>query len=345
MLFEQFAQALLDAGQLRLQLCNGLTLSAEIAGNQQLDRNQVGLETAFALAVVVFLGPDQLAILVLHLVQLTHRRARLPAVGADQVAVVLHGLGPVVHQVLVDVVMVEQGRLGEGAEQVFREFEDQLLGVAAGGIGRKAFEQRRAAGQPLLEQCIHPSLERRELRVAEDHRLDIAVDQLEVTSVAGGLEQRGTQLRHHLPVAPQGIDISLGDAAAQVAKDVLNILRLGAVDVARQVEVEVVLRVADLVEADHTRVTWHIEHARIGIDDLVDVLVAQAVFRAVFDEAFGGIDHENAFARGGVLFIQHQDAGGNAGAIKQVGRQADDGLEVAGAHQPLANHRLGIATG
>ncbi|MNR49358.1 hypothetical protein D3C85_1687190 [compost metagenome] len=67
----------------------------------------------------MLLSPDQLIVLVLYLENFTHLSTSLPAVGADQVAVVLHGLGPVVHEVLVDVVIVEQGRFGEGAEQVF----------------------------------------------------------------------------------------------------------------------------------------------------------------------------------------------------------------------------------
>ncbi|MNC70126.1 hypothetical protein D3C75_1209040 [compost metagenome] len=67
----------------------------------------------------MLLSPDQLVVLILYLEDFTHFSAGLPAVGADQVAIVLHGLGPVVHEVLVDVVIVEQGRFGEGAEQVF----------------------------------------------------------------------------------------------------------------------------------------------------------------------------------------------------------------------------------
>jgi hypothetical protein len=66
-------------------------------------------------------------------------------------------------------------------------------------------------------------------------------------------------------------------------------------------------------------------------------------FLAVLDEALGGVDHEDALAGGGVLLVQHQDAGGDAGAVEQVGRQADDALEDARAHQLLADHRLGIA--
>ena len=129
-----------------------------------------------------------------------------------------------------------------------------------------------------------------------------------------------------------------------MAVDVLQVLRLGAVDVARQVEVEVVLRVGDLVDRHHAGV------ARIafdlpgeGVDDAVDVLLAQAVLVAVLDEALGGVDHEDALAGGGVLLVEHDDAGGDAGAVKEVRGQADDALEVAGADELLADDGLGIA--
>ncbi|MNP07861.1 hypothetical protein D3C76_999050 [compost metagenome] len=129
-----------------------------------------------------------------------------------------------------------------------------------------------------------------------------------------------------------------------MAVDVLSILRLGTVDVTRQVEIEVVLRIADFVEGHHSGI------ARVaciqsdkGIDNLVHVLIAQAILRAVLDEALGGIDHENAFARTGVFLVQDQDASGNACAEKQVGRQADNGFEVTGPHQLLTDHGLGIA--
>ena len=65
----------------------------------------------------------------------------------------------------------------------------------------------------------------------------------------------------------------------------------------------------------------------------MDVLRAQAVLVAVFDEAFGGVDHEDALARGGVFLVQHDDAGRDAGAVKEIRRQADDALDVAALHQ------------
>ena len=88
----------------------------------------------------------------------------------DQVHVVLHGLGPVVHQVLIDVVGVEQRGLLEGGEQVLGERLDQRLGLVALG---DAFEARRVGRLPLREQLGDGCVEGGELGVAEDGGLDL----------------------------------------------------------------------------------------------------------------------------------------------------------------------------
>ena len=98
------------------------------------------------------LGPDELAFLVLDLTDLARLGARLPAVGGDEVAVVLHRLGPVVHQVLIDVVGIEQRRGLEGGEQVLGDGFDERLGMAVLG---EAFEQRRVGLLPLGEELRH----------------------------------------------------------------------------------------------------------------------------------------------------------------------------------------------
>jgi hypothetical protein len=66
-----------------------------------------------------------------------------------------------------------------------------------------------------------------------------------------------------------------------------------------------------------------------GVDDFVDVLCTQAVLVAVLDEALAGVHHEDAFAARSAFLVQHDDAGGDAGAVEQVGRQADDALDEA----------------
>ena len=45
----------------------------------------------------------------------------------------------------------------------------------------------------------------------------------------------------------------------------------------------------------------------------------------------------------GVLLVDDDDAGGNAGAVKQIGRQADHALDVALAQEIAANIGLGVA--
>jgi hypothetical protein len=79
------------------------------------------------------------------------------------------------------------------------------------------------------------------------------------------------------------------------------------------------------------------------IHDFVDVLAAQAVLVAVLHKAPAGIHHEQPLALRRPRLIQHDDAGGNARAVEQVRRQADDALDVALAHQVPPNAGLGIA--
>ena len=91
----------------------------------------------------------------------------LPAVGGDQVAVVLHRLGPVVHQVLVDVVGVDQRLAGVVGEQVLGQRGDDLLGMAA---GLQRLERRGASLPPGGEMGVHAGDEGGELRVLVDGR-------------------------------------------------------------------------------------------------------------------------------------------------------------------------------
>ena len=89
---------------------------------------------------------------------------------------------------------------------------------------------------------IHAGDEGGELGVLVDGGLDGRLVHGEI-EVAGAvvLEQGLPELRADVPVALERIDIGGGDAALQVALDVLEVLGLLAVDVARQVEVELVL--------------------------------------------------------------------------------------------------------
>ena len=181
--------------------------------------------------------------------------------------------------------------------------------------------------------------------MAKDGGLDVrhGHPELAVAGAIGLLEHRGADAGDDLPVAVEVVDVAIRDAAAQMGVNVLQVLRLGAVDVAREVEVEVVLRVADLRQRDHARVAGHFGQAREGVHDHVEVLGAEAVLVAVFDEALGGIDHEDALAGGGVFLVEHEDAGRDARAVEQIRRQADDALDVAAPDDLAADGRFRAA--
>ncbi len=129
-----------------------------------------------------------------------------------------------------------------------------------------------------------------------------------------------------------------------MAVNVLYVLRLGAVNVARQVQVVSVLRVGDLINGDHACVApIRAVHAGEGVHDAVNVLLAQTVLVAVLDEALAGINHKDALAGGSVFLVEHEDARRDARAVEQIGRQADDALQIAGADELFTDHRLGVA--
>ncbi len=125
--------------------------------------------------------------------------------------------------------------------------------------------------------------------------------------------------------------------------DVVQILRFGRIDVARQVEVVVVLWIGDVGHGNKTRIARDLDPAGERVDDLMDVLLAQPVFRPVLREPFRRVDHEDRLARRGVALVEHDDAGGNAGAVEQVGRETDDPLEIAVPDKVAADRALRAA--
>ena len=123
--------------------------------------------------------------------------------------------------------------------------------------------------------------------------------------------------------------------------DVLQVFRFAAVDVAGQVEVVVVP--GDLLVAHEARIAGQLQLAGEHIDDLVDVALPQPVLGAVLDETLAGIHQEDPLAAAGRALVDHQDAGGDAGAIEEVGRQAYDPLDQTPLDQVLADLGFGVA--
>ncbi|MBI2827671.1 MAG: hypothetical protein HYX77_00180, partial [Acidobacteria bacterium] len=94
-LLAHLVELLLDRGELIVERFDCSTLDNEVASDQDRRGNEIRLEAPPAFHVVVRLRPGELVLLVLDLNDLARLRALSPAVGGDQVSVVLHGLGPV----------------------------------------------------------------------------------------------------------------------------------------------------------------------------------------------------------------------------------------------------------
>ena len=243
---------------------------------------------------------------------------------------------------LINVVGIEQRGFVKGFQQVLGNGLDEGLGV---GVGFQRLEHRRDGFFPALEEPGGGFVEGSELVVAEDGGLDLRRRDAELAVAAMGrfLEESGAHAGDDIPVGMEGVEIALGDAAAQVGGEVLDVLGLGAVDVAGQVEIVVVFRIGDFRDRDHAGIAGDIALAGEGVHDAVDVLLAEAVLGAVFPKALAGINHEDAFAGLGMLLVDDDDAGRNPGAVEEVRRQADDALDEAALDDVLANRRLGIS--
>ena len=191
--------------------------------------------------------------------------------------------------------------------------------------------------------AVHGGDEGSELRVFVNGAFDVRLVHGEVEIAgAGFLEQSLPELWADGPVALEAIDIGGGDAAFQVAFDVLEVFRLLAIDVAGEVEVEFVF--LDFHEGDHASIFRNITLLVKDIYDLVDVLGAEAVFWAVLHEARAGVDHEDALPGVSILLVDDHDACGDAGAEEEVRGQADDAFDVAFADQVATDIGLGMAT-
>ena len=107
---------------------------------------------------------------------------------------------------------------------------------------------------------------------------------------------------------------------------VYRLRRQGGRDVAWDVQVVVVG--ANLVAGHYPSEVRHVHAVVNGIDDALDVTGAQVVVLALLDEALGGIDEQHVIAV--TFLLEHHDDGRDTGAVEDVGRQADNGIDVVG---------------
>src|SRR5659263_5512 len=110
---------------------------------------------------------------------------------------------------------------------------------------------------PVSEMHIHSCYESCKLGMLVDSGFDGCLFHGKIHITRAFLFEQGLpELRADIPVALKCIYISRGNASMQVAFDILKVLSLLAVDIAREVEVELVF--LDFLQADHPRVFWDI---------------------------------------------------------------------------------------
>ena len=114
MLFFHLVNLTSDSFEFSSYLVNGCLFPGKVAADNHLFRDEVtGPASVFLPA---FLVPLDYA-----------SGFSLPALGGDIVAVVLHGLRPVVHQALIDVIIINKRLAGIVGKKVFRKSDDDFF--------------------------------------------------------------------------------------------------------------------------------------------------------------------------------------------------------------------------
>ena len=141
-------------------------------------------------------------------------------------------------------------------------------------------------------------------------------------------EETLAQSRKHIPILVERIDVLLGDTAKHSGIHVPTFGGFGGIHISRNVEVVIVL--PNLVNADQTTELIDITILRHRIHDAFDIARTQLVVLAVLSEIFGGI-HNKHMVIVAVLAQHHHDSG-NARAKEDVRWQSDDGLNMVVLH-------------
>ena len=96
-------------------------------------------------------------------------------------------------------------------------------------------------------------------------------------------------------------------------------------DIARNIEIEVVL--FNLCHVDAARVEWFFRPMLVCVDNLCDVCWFEHVLAFAFFEMLCSIDKEHIVRL--FAFFEDEDTDRDAGGVEKIGRQADDGVDMA----------------
>ena len=137
-----------------------------------------------------------------------------------------------------------------------------------------------------------------------------------------------------------GFDFRARHAAGEMARHVLRLGRRRVIHIAAEVEVPVV-GVLDFCEGHAAGVFLLLNAMLENVDDLLDVLGPELVLLLALGELAVGIDEEDVVALlVGDGLVQDDDDRRDAGAVKQFGRQPDDGFDDPRPQQRHANLAL-----
>lgn len=85
----------------------------------------------------------------------------------------------------------------------------------------------------------------------------------------------------------------------------------------------------------------HVLAGGVGVDDRLDVFIAQAVLVLALFEILGGVDEEDVVRR--PVLAEHQHDGRNRRGVEQVARHTDHGIEVVLVDDGAADGAFGGA--
>ncbi|OQB36470.1 MAG: hypothetical protein BWY09_01922 [Candidatus Hydrogenedentes bacterium ADurb.Bin179] len=152
----------------------------EIPGNNQVHRHQIHGELVFA--------HRKISLFFAFTVEKWLRFGGiLPSVADYHVYIILHGFRPVVHEMLVYIVFINQFCRAEGFEQVFGQCLNKCLGIVAHGKSGQPF---RVVVFPFVEQAGDGVVVFDELVLVENGILYLTdgQGQLAVARSSGGIE-------------------------------------------------------------------------------------------------------------------------------------------------------------
>lgn len=251
----------------------------------------------------------------------------------DAVRVVVPKLGLTValrmtQQAVIDIIIVQEVRIHIRFQYHGAEFPDQRLGICS-----------LSDAQQNLAGCLLPDFKdvgallvsfRLKPLVVLKYSFDLVGRKSKLIYPMLGIGAREDGIPKcsgDRPQPTQRLDIMLRHAPAQMVQNTLGQGIIRPLDVAGDIHVAAIFFQDDGVR-NHAGIAFDLFLLGINPHNPLDILLTQAILWTFLFESSTGVNEENAFTRIRVFLVDEHQAGGNAGAIEQVRRKADDTLDV-----------------